>query len=65
MPKNVRSPAGGTAGPLGNVFVGTVDSFQIAPRPTEIQTQRIARRFGFSPAVAATIAALAYGEARA
>ena len=56
-----EAPATGMARASGNVFVGTIDASQIAPRPLEIQTKRVLSRIAVSQSVAAAIAQLAYG----
>jgi len=60
MAQNVRTPGAGTPRALENVCLAA-DSFQIAPKPLEIQKRRLLSRYKVSPAVAEAIAALAYG----
>lgn len=60
MPLKMKSPAGGTAGPFGNVAVGTADAREIPLQASARQTARLRERFGLTPAVAAATAALAY-----
>jgi hypothetical protein len=60
MAQNDRTPATGMARALENVCLAA-DSFQIAPKPLEIQKRRLLSRYKVSPAVAEAIAALAYG----
>jgi hypothetical protein len=60
MAQNVRTPGAGTPRALENVCLAA-DSFQIAPKPLEIQKRRLLSCYKVSPAVAEAIAALAYG----
>jgi hypothetical protein len=60
---NVKTPASGMARASGNVIVGTADTSEIAHRALEIQTTHLRRRFNLTPAVAAVVAGLAYGQA--
>lgn len=60
MAVNDRTPAGANGEGSGKGVCLGADTFQIAPRPLEIQTARILSRVSVSQSVAATIAALAY-----
>ncbi|MFK5597957.1 hypothetical protein ACFZ8E_13205 [Methylobacterium sp. HMF5984] len=61
MAYNNRTPAAGTARALENVCLAA-DDFQIALDTRKIQTSRILSRFAFSPALAAAVADLAFGQ---
>ena len=61
MAHNDKAPATGMARALENVCLAA-DSFQIAPKPLEIQKRRLLSRYKLSPAVAEAIAAHAYGS---
>ena len=59
MAQKDRTLATGMARALENVCLAA-DTFQIAPKPLEIQKRRLLSRYNLSPALAAAIAALAY-----
>ena len=63
MARNDRTPAGANGEGSGRSVCLGADTFQIAPRPLEIQTSRIRSRVAVSHAVAAVIASHAFGIA--
>lgn len=59
---NVKTPgAGQRARAFGNVIVGTSDGSEVAHPTAKIQTSHLRQRFNLSPALAAVIAAHAFG----
>ncbi|GJD47238.1 hypothetical protein AFCDBAGC_5131 [Methylobacterium cerastii] len=62
MIRNDRTPAGEDEG-SGKMSGLAADTFQIALDTRKIQTSRILSRFAFSPALAAAVADLAFGQA--
>lgn len=60
MARNEGTPGAGrrSGAPKSVVFAG--DTSEISPAPAEIQIARLRARFDFSPALAATVAGLAY-----
>ncbi len=61
MKDETRSTRGATAG-LGKAFLAARTETYALP-PASLQAQHLTTRYGLSPAVAATVAALAYGQA--
>ena len=57
-----KPPPGLTAGALRNDVVFAADHFEIAPSRLEYQSLRLRSRFGLSSALAAEVAALAFGR---
>jgi hypothetical protein len=62
MATNDRTPAGENGEGSGKSVCLAADTFQIALRPLEIQTNRVLSRVSVSHSVAATIASLAYPQ---
>ncbi len=60
MAQNSRTPAGANGEGSGNGVASQADTFQIAPHPREIQTNRVLGRIRVSRELATQIAALAY-----
>ena len=60
---NGRTPAATNGEGSGRNVSLVGDTFHVAHRTAEIQTAHLRRRFNLSPAVAAVIAGLAYGQA--
>lgn len=58
-----RTPAAANGEGSGKSVCLAADTFQVAHRAAEIQTAHLRRRFNLSPAVAAVVAGLAYGQA--
>lgn len=61
MARNVRTPAGQGEG-SGKCVCLAADRFQIAPHRSEIQSNRLRSRYGLTAEMAATVAAMAYGQ---
>lgn len=62
MATNDRTPAGANGEGSGKSVCLAADTFQIAFRPHEIQTNRVLSRVAVSHSVASAIAALAYPQ---
>lgn len=63
MARNVRTPAGGNGEGSGKgVSLVGCDTLQIAPHHSEIQRNRLRSRYGLTAEMAATVAAMAYGQ---
>jgi hypothetical protein len=62
MARNVRTPAGGNGEGSGKSVSLVGDTFQIAPSPHEIQSNRLRSRYGLTAEMAATVAAMVYGQ---